>query len=277
MKNTEISRRNLAKLGVGAAAAGLVSWGGLNFLPSARAEEGPDWDSPFRNSGLFAASFDAAYSFLDTMMDAYVSGQTLRLIQSYSDQIGLESTAFVYDNAVAINAFLLRSRGDDVARAQVLGRTLLYAQQTDPIGDGRVRQAYFVNQADSNGVFLSEALFPFFFTGSATGDMAWTAIALTQLFLRTGDKSYLNGAIKLGQWIVNNTASNIGGGGFTAGVDNGNNKLTYKSTEHNIDAYALFTMLARITGDSSWQTQAASAHSFLQAMFNSAGNFFWTG
>src|SRR5579883_2673766 len=101
MKNLELSRRNLAKLGLGAAAAGLASWRGLNIVPSARAEDMSDADSPFSDHASFAASFNAAYSFLDTMMDAYATGQTRRLIQSYSDQIGLESTAFVYDNAVA--------------------------------------------------------------------------------------------------------------------------------------------------------------------------------
>ena len=38
------------------------------------------------------------------MMDAYATGTTVRLIQSYADQSGLESTAFTYDNAVSIHA-----------------------------------------------------------------------------------------------------------------------------------------------------------------------------
>src|SRR5579863_5607576 len=47
--------------------------------------------------------------------------------------------------------------------------------------------------------------------------------------------------------------------------------------ELRIDAFALFTMLAQLTGDSSWATQAQHARSFVQAMFNAAGDFFWTG
>jgi len=270
-----ISRRSLAKLGLGMAATA-----GMTVLPGglvgAASGSEPERDLSSSESAL-AASLQKAYSFLDTMMDAYAQGQTLRLTQSYSDQIGLESTAFVYDNAVAINAFLLRRQGDDVARAQVLGNAILYAQQNDAIGDGRVRQAYFVNQPDANGVFVAPALFPFFFLGSATGDMCWSGIALVQLFLRTRNHNFLNGAIKLGQWVVNNTLSNVGAGGFTFGVDAGNNKLTFKSTEHNIDAFTLFTMLAQATGDHSWLTQAQSARTFLVSMFNAAGGFFWTG
>ena len=50
--------------------------------------------------------------------------------------------------------------------------------------------------------------------------------------------------------------------GHTRGVDANNNPLTCKSTEHNIDAFALFTMLARLTGDSSWSQPALHARTF---------------
>ena len=87
----------------------------------------------------FRLSQQNAYLFLDTMMDAYAQGSTTRLSQSYSDEIGLESTAFVYDNAVEIIARLLRGSGGNLDRAKVLGNGLLYAQQTDSAADGRVR------------------------------------------------------------------------------------------------------------------------------------------
>jgi hypothetical protein len=60
-------------------------------------------------------------------------------------------------------------------------------------------------------------------------------------------------------------------------VDANNNPLTYKSTEHNIDAFSLFMMLAQLTGDSSWTTQAQYANTFVRAMFSAEGDFFWTG
>lgn len=278
MTNDKISRRQLARLSVGALTmTSLTSLPGSRLVPKLYAEQEPDDDSRLFKSAILADGLTNAYAFFDQMMDAYAQGQQLRLIQSFSDQIGLLSTSFVYDNSVVINAFLERGLSTDLQRALVLGETLLYAQQHDPAGDGRVRQAYFVDQPDANGVFLREALAPFFFIGSATGDMSWTGMALAQLFKRSLDQRFLDGAIRLGHWIVDHTFSSSGPGGFTGGVDGSNNPVTFKSTEHNIDAFALFTMLAELTGDGFWTSQAQHARTFIEAMFNLTDGFFWTG
>ncbi|HLH08447.1 MAG TPA: hypothetical protein VKW78_14500 [Terriglobales bacterium] len=278
MSADKLSRRALMQVGLGAAAtAGLVTIPGVT---SAHA----DWnDGPQVNWGHFKDSLDNAYDFLDAMMDAYATGSTVRLIQSYSDQIGLESTAFVYDNALAIMAYLLRGRGDDVARARTLGDGLLYAQTHDPnFSDGRVRQGYFVNAPDGNGAYVQLALFPFYFTGMAVGDMAWSGMALAQLYRFTGDAKYLGtattGAIGLANFIQT-FYDTRGPGGYNYGLGNAwpPNPLTYKSTEHNIDVYAFFTMLARLTGNGSWAAGAQHALAFVKALYNSAGGWFWTG
>ncbi len=277
MTNSTISRRRLMKLGFGAAtAAGLIS------APGTGAEMAESDSSPFARNGSdgehFTAASQRAYSFLGAMMDAYAQGSTLRLVQSYTDQQGLSSTAFTYDNAQVINAYLMRRRWDDIARARVIGDALLYAQRNDPdFNDGRLRQAYFVDQPDANGVFLRLALAPFFFVGSAVGDMSWAGMALAQLSARTGDRKYLDGAVSLGNWIFNVTFDQRGPGGYNFGVDGGNNLLLFKSTEHNIDVYALFGMLARLTGDDLWSERAEHARNFLNSMWNAEARFFWTG
>ncbi len=211
------------------------------------------------------------------MMDAYAQGSTLRLIQSYSDQQGLQSTAFTYDNAVSIHAFLIRGLGEDLTRAQLLGNSLLYAQQNDSFHDGRLRQAYFVNAPDAHGAYVQPAGSPFYFFGSSTGDMAWAGMALAQLYRRTRNSNYLHGAVSLGNWIVTNTYDTRGAGGYNGGVDASNTRITYKSTEHNIDTHAFFVMLASLTGNSVWSMRARHALPFLAAMWNSSANFFWTG
>src|SRR5207253_1200076 len=173
MSSTLFSRRKLFEAGAAAAAgAGLAAIPGV-ALAQFPQDRDSELESLFPKGGeeRFRLSQQNAYLFLNTMMDAYAQGSTTRLSQSYSDEIGLESTAFVYDNAVEIMARLLRGSGQDVARAQVLGNGLLYAQQIDPAADGRVRQAYFVDHADSQGVFIVPSGFPFFFQGSATGDL----------------------------------------------------------------------------------------------------------
>jgi hypothetical protein len=278
MTNCTISRRRLMKMGFGAAAAA-----GLISAPGTAAGMTDSDSSPFTRDDRdshehTSASHQRSYSFLGAMMDAYAQGSTLRLAQSFTDQQGLSSTAFTYDNAQAIHAYLMRRRWEDIARARILGDGLLYAQQNDPnFSDGRLRQAYFVDQPDANGVFIRLALAPFFFVGSAVGDMSWAAIALAQLSARTGDRRYLEGAIRLGNWIFNLTFDGRGPGGYNFGVDGGNNLLLFKSTEHNIDVYALFRMLAQLTGDNIWSIRAEHARNFLSAMWNAEAGFFWTG
>jgi len=271
MSSHLFSRRKLLQTGAAAAAVGSIPGASL-----ARPQQENDSSSVFSegNADKFRKSVQNAYIFLDTMMDAYAQGSTTRLSQSYADEIGLESTAFVYDNAVEIMARLLRGQGQDLSRARILGNGLLYAQQIDPAGDGRVRQAYFVDHADSNGAFILPSGFPFFFQGSATGDLAWSGMALAQLANRTRIAAYLDGAVRLGSWIFNNTFDTRGAGGynFTAGPNQ------VKSTEHNIDVFALFTMLARLTGASAlWTDRADHARIFVDAMFFAPGGFFFTG
>lgn len=278
MSGSELSRRALMQVGLRAAATtGLAAVGGVSV---ARA----DWtNGPQFDGGQFHASVANSYAFLDTMMDAYATGSTVRLMQSYSDQIGLLSTAFVYDNALAIMAYLLRGHGDDFARARTLGDGLIYAQTHDPnFSDGRVRQGYFVNSADANGAYVKLALDPFYFTGMAVGDMAWSGMALAQLYRATGDAKYLGtantGAIGLGNFIQT-FYDTRGPGGYNYGLGNAwpPNPLLYKSTEHNIDVFAFFSMLAKLTGNSSWAAGAQHALAFVQALYNPTGGFFWTG
>lgn len=233
-------------------------------------------------------SLAAGYDFLDAMMDGYASGNTIRLIQSYSDQSGLLSTGFTYDNAVAINAYLLRNGYGDLSRAEILGKALLVAQATNfPVNDGRFAQAYFVNAANSSGAYVTPAATPFYFYTSAVGDQAWAGMALLQLYARTRSRAYLGGALRVANWIVANTFDTNGPGGYRFGtnIDPSNQSVPSpngKSTEHNIDVYAFFTMLADIThgkadNGSTWSSLARHALLFVEAMFNRTGGFFYTG
>jgi len=289
---SSISRRDLFGMGLGAVAtAGIAPFA---FTTPAHASAAPAVTS---RPGLpdppasTEASIQNAFTFQNTMMDAYATGSTVRLIQSYADQSGLESTAFTYDNAVSIHAYLLRGQPDDLARAQILGDGLIYAQANNfPIADGRFAQAYFVNVAnsDGSGTFITPAGNPFFFYSSAVGDQAWAGMALAQLYRRTGQSKYLTAALKVANWIVTNTYNTLGPGGYSFGTNiNSSNQSVPspngKSTEHNIDTFAFFTMLDSLTHNGTadngahWSKLAQHALSFVLAMFNSNGGFFWTG
>lgn len=277
MMHHQLSRRTLLATAVA----------GLAGRSLARARTSADWSSPLSDT-RFQISREAGYDFLDAMMDAYASGNTIRLIQSYSDQSGLLATGFTYDNAVAIQAYLLRDGYGALNRAEILGKGLLNAQANNfPINDGRFAQAYFVNAANSSGAYVTPAAAPFYFYTSTVGDQAWAGMALMQLHLRTGNSAYLAGALKVANWIVANAYDTTGPGGYRFGtnIDPSNQSVPSpngKSTEHNIDVYAFFSMLAEVTrgkadSGATWTSLARHALTFVQAMFDGAGGFFYTG
>jgi hypothetical protein len=280
------SRRRFFQFGAGAAGGASALW--LGKTHAAQGDDDPH--AQLRAARGARESLDKATAFLSFMLDAYQQGATLRLVQSYSDQQTLGSTAFTYDNALAILALLYRKKRDDLARARLLGDSFLYAQANDPnYSDGRLRQGYYVGPFDLGFARTSEFFIradgkvnlvgePFFFVGSAVGDMAWAAIALAQLHAFTRDARYLDGAVKLGRWIIDNAYETRGLGGYTFGVDGNNNRLLFKSTEHNIDVYGLFTnLLAPLTGDRTWVEFGQHALSYAKTVWNTQDEFFFTG
>jgi hypothetical protein len=287
MDRNSISGRKHFSFAMVVVAAGLSF---LAFAPSARAQISATSVGALGAASEYETSIEKAYQFQNMMMDAYASGSTVRLTQSYSDQ-ALGATAFTYDNAVAIDAYLVRGGPDNLARAEVLGKGLIYAQATNfPVNDGRFAQAYFVNVAasDGSGAFITPAAFPFYFYSSAVGDQAWAGMALAQLYRRTGEAEYLTAALKVANWIVANTYNTLGPGGYSFGTTiNPSNEsvpsTNGKSTEHNIDTYAFFSMLAEITHNgsaangSSWKSLAEHALDFVLAMYNATGVYFYTG
>ncbi|HEX3944435.1 MAG TPA: hypothetical protein VHW69_10140 [Rhizomicrobium sp.] len=237
---------------------------GLLLLPSADAAAHPQ---P-RNS------LWKAYSFLAERMDKYGEGGTLRLAQSYvpTSTFSNSDISYTYDDDVLLIALLARDTSDDMARARVLGDSLLYVQQYDPLADGRVRAAYHARHLAKHDGAPDIA-------GAAadTGNLAWTGLALAQLYRTTGEQKYLSAAIAIGDFVQTNTFDTRGAGGYTGGFRGDEKKITYKSTEHNIDLYGLFTMLAQLTGKQNWSNHAQHALHFVRAMWNSRRNFFYIG
>ncbi|WP_375426757.1 hypothetical protein [uncultured Friedmanniella sp.] len=216
-----------------------------------------------------------AVRFLAAVTDAHHTTGP-RLAQSYCDGSGLDDIAFVYDNALALIALLAAG---DVRHARAIGDALLFAQSHDEtFTDSRLRQAYhadtFVNGA---GTEKETAHFGWEFglVGTAVGDMAWAGIALAQLARKTGVAAYRQGTLAIGRWIHENTYSDDGLGGYTFGETA--DLTEHKSTEHNIDVYAYFRLLAKLTGDSTWTARAAHAWAFVTRVWNADDGYFWTG
>ncbi|WP_330290197.1 Tat pathway signal sequence domain protein [Streptomyces sp. NBC_00576] len=241
------------------------------------------------SSGSGSSAQRRAHAFLAAAMDGYPDHGDLRLTQSYTDQAGLFSTAFTYDNALAILAHLATRTEAGRRRAVALGDALLYAQAHDPVyDDGRLRQAYnvgpyvfFDGVAQPDGFVRADGTAnvgtQFGFTGTAVGDMAWAGIALSALAGRTGKRRFLDGAVRIGTWIEVNGGTDQPLGGYKFGVDGANAKLPFSSTEHNTDLVALFGRLALLTGDPVWRQRRGRARAFVEKMWEPDGRFFYTG
>ncbi|TPQ20880.1 Tat pathway signal sequence domain protein [Streptomyces sporangiiformans] len=275
------SRRTLIGTGLGIGAAALTAAGS----GAAHAAGAPD--ATGTSAGRRARR--RGHAFLAAAMDAYPDHGSIRLTQSYTDQAGLFSTAFTYDNALAILAHLAARTADGRARAAALGDALLYAQAHDPAyDDGRLRQAYnvgpytfFDGSRQPDGFVRADGTAnvgtQFGFTGTAVGDMAWAGIALSALARRTGARRFLDGAVRIGTWIERTGRTDEPLGGYKFGVNGANEKLPFTSTEHNTDLICLFGRLARLTGDRVWRERRARAEAFVKKMWEPSGGFFYTG
>jgi hypothetical protein len=215
-----------------------------------------------------------AYQFLDQMMDLRTAGPAPRLVQSYAGgllgQRG-DTSASSYDNALLIDAYLAEGTAGGVARAKTIGSALVYLQAHDRAHDGRLRDAYA--PAPLGAANDIQATDP----ASSTGTLAWAGQALTQLYAATRIRAYLRGAIALGDWIQFQCRNGRGAGGYSGGDTAAGATIGWKSTEHNIDVFAFFRLLARETGNPVWSQRAAWARRFVVSMWNPAQGRFYLG
>ena len=226
----------------------------------------------------------------------------------------LRNTAFSYDNALAIQAFLADGGADSLRRARLIGDAFVYAlghdrayndnracsESFNPLGiDGaRVRTAYAAGDhklwpgwAPKGRVgtvpvpgFYDDTTQTFFeVEGQAvdTGNNLWVLIALAALHQRTGEASYLGAACKIGNFVHAQRNDNGAFRGFTGGIDAPEattpTRRMWASSEHNIDAFAGFSVLYTITGEARWQQDAAHAAQFVEAMWAAGPNCYLAG
>jgi hypothetical protein len=255
---------------VAAGAAGLAA-GVVALTGCGAGAPGPAAGVPPRQ---LRQSVAAGYVFLDQMMDRYATGPVPRLVQSFTGgplgQQGFTASE-TYDDALVIDAYLAAGRPAATARAAVIAKGLLYVQANDPLHDGRIRAAYAPTPLRSPAdVTVSDP-------ATLAGNMAWAGQALVRAYAVTGRKAYLTGAEAIGTWVQAHCYDTRGPGGYTGGETASGQPIEWKSTEHNIDLYALFRMLAAATRDPAWSTRAAWARRFIVSMWNPAAHRFYVG
>src|SRR5690348_76136 len=205
-------------------------------------------------------------------------------LQSYergsgNEEPSLKSAAFIYDNALAIIALIAcdklpqaRRVGEALRRAAFTGTRLRNAYRAGPV-EGQVLPNGWWDPKASRWLEDAQQC------GTSTGNVAWAALALLALNNATGERRWREAAEHLAKWIVDNSSLR-GSPGFTGGLngfDPHPEKLTWKSTEHNIDAAALFTWLAQDSKSGEWERPARSAKDFVESQWNARTGHFLVG
>jgi hypothetical protein len=229
---------------------------------------------PLVPAGQLRQSVARAYAFLDQMTDLYAAGSTPRLVQSFvGGPLGQQhfTASQTYDDALVIDAFLASDTAAERSKAVAIGDGLLRAQASDPQHDGRLRAAYapapLGNASDVDATNLA----------TLAGNMAWAGLALLQLHAATGRQAYLTGAEAIGNWVQAHCYDRRGPGGYTGGETAAGTVIRWKSTEHNIDLYAFFRLLAAQTRNPAWSARAAWARYFVTAMWDAPQGRFYVG
>ncbi len=209
------------------------------------------------------------------------------------------NTAFTYDNALALLAFLAEGSADGLRRARLIGNAFVYATEHDrTYVDGRLRDAYaagdialppgwtpngMVGTVPIPGYYVeaTETFVEIQQEGLSTGNNAWGMIALLALHRATGDPGYLTAALRIGEFVRGFREDQGTYQGFRGGLDQPETPTPgirpWASAEHNLDLYAAFTALAQASGDSEWTGDAGHARQFVEAMWDDSIDCFRAG
>jgi len=209
------------------------------------------------------------------------------LLESYpTTQSGpLHAAAFLYDNAATAIAMV---GCGETGRARRIADAILFAMDNDRTWhDGSLRNGYVAGPMTEKPVKLllwfdkeqkrwQEDSYQ---VGSDTGNMAWAMLALLALDRAEAGPQYRAGALRIAT-VLAVRQDQRGPGGFTGGlVGDEPSPLVaqWKSTEHNLDLAAAFTLLAAATQDPAWSDRAAASERFVEAMWNGPCGCFAVG
>jgi hypothetical protein len=154
------------------------------------------------------------------------------LVMSFEGDENTSSFAFTYDQSLAAQAYTYFS--DFERTKKVFDFFLKKAKKQE----GQFLNAYYF--ADGS---------PAEYTVHS-GPNIWLGIAVMQYTKKSQDQSYIGLAEEIAQQILNLQNQDREGG------IRGGPGLTWFSTEHNLDAYAFFDMLYKITGKTKYQEAA---------------------
>jgi len=166
---------------------------------------------------LEKATVENMYQWLKTHQNRFTG-----LVMSFEGDPSIRNWAFTYDQALALQVFLIS--GDTEKAEKILS---FYKEKAKKEKDGyyNAYRAVTGNPAEHT---------------VNIGPNVWMAIAALQYTEKTKDKKYLGMAQDIAKWVILLKDKD---GGIKGGP-----RFSWYSTEHNLDAYALFNMLYGITG-----------------------------
>ncbi len=159
------------------------------------------------------------------------------LLASFEGDADIKDWAFTYDQALAAVVFTLKGQADHAR--QIFD----FYRAAERIDGGAVVNAYYAATGDP-AEYIAHA-----------GPNIWLGLAVLQYTHRTQDNSYVDLATDIAEWLVTLTDEE---GGLRGG-----RKVTWYSTEHNLDAYAFYKMLAAVTGQARYRERAAQTLAWL--------------
>ncbi len=152
------------------------------------------------------------------------------LVMSFEGDNSLRSWAFIYDQSLAGQAF---TNSSDFENTHKL---FDFFKGKAKRKEGLFFNAYYVNDGEPAEYIVH------------SGPNIWLGIAIAQYTHKTQNRIYLSLAEEIAAGVI---ALQDKEGGIRGGLD-----VAWYSTEHNLDAYAFFNMLHKITGKAKYAEAA---------------------
>jgi hypothetical protein len=179
---------------------------------------------------LEKANFDKMYQWLKIHQNNRTG-----LVASFEGDQEIANWSFTYDLALLVQVYVQFS---DFDRAK---KILDFFAQDAKRENGWFLNAYYVDDG-APAEFITHS-----------GPNLWVGLAIMQYMQSTQDKSYLGLVESIAATIIDLQDQDAGGG------IRGGPIVKWYSTEHNLDAYAFFNMLAKVTGKTIYSQAAAKA------------------
>jgi len=176
---------------------------------------------------LEKANLDKMYQWLKVRQNPRTG-----LVMSFEGDKDIDSWSFLYDQALLIQVY---DHFSDFNRAKNILDFLANEAKRE---DGWFLNAYYVADGSPAEFVLH------------SGPNIWLGLSIAQYTHATGDKKYLKIAEEIARNIIRLQSSDSDDG------IRGGPQMSWYSTEHHLDAYALYKMLGTLTGMSKYEQAA---------------------